>query len=172
MKANELPEGKKVFVDANIFLFNALDDPRYGELSTQFLEKIERGEIKALTNVLVLNEVAFKILMAELSNYSEKINIWIAKKLLKSKETAENAYKPVKKYLTYLKGLEWLEIIEITPKIAFSSVELGERYGLLPSDSFHLATMKELGMKFIVTDDTDFIRVDWATVVELEEGKI
>jgi len=172
MRVNELPEGEKVFVDANIFLFNALDDRRYGGASTQFLEKIEIGEIKALANVLALNEVAFKILMAELSNYSEKFNIWIAKKLLKSKEIAEKVYKPVKTYLAYLDGLEWLEIIEITPKIAFSSVVLGERYGLLPSDSFHLATMKELGMMFIVTDDADFKRVDWAAVVELEEGKI
>ena len=31
--------------------------------------------------------------------------------------------------------------------------------------------MKELEMKFIVTDDADFKRVDWAAVVELEEGK-
>ena len=168
MSVSELPEGEKVFVDANIYLFNALDDPRYGESSTQFLEKIERGEVKAVTNVLVLNEVAFKILMAELSNYSEKFNIWIAKKLLKSKEIADSAYKPVKKYLAYLKGLEWLEIIEITPRIAFSSVEFGQKYGLLPSDSFHLATMKELEMRFIVTDDADFKRVDWATVLELE----
>ena len=48
-----------------------------------------------------------------------------------------------------------------------ASVELGQRYGLLPSDSFHLATMKELEMRFIVTDDADFKRVDLATVVEL-----
>lgn len=168
MRVSELPEGENVFIDANIYLFNALDDPRYGEASTRFLERIERGEIKAVTNVLVLNEVAFKILIAELSNYSEKFNIWIAKKLLKSKEIAENAYKPVKKYLTYLKGLEWLEIVEITPRIAFSSVELGQRYGLLPSDSFHLATMKELEIRFIVTDDADFKMVDWSIVVELE----
>jgi len=160
MRVSELSEGGEVFVDANIYLFNALDDPKYGEASTLFLEKIERGEIKAVTNVLVLNEVAFKILMAERSNYSEKFNIWIAKKLLKSKEIAEKVYKPVKKYQAYLEGLEWLEIKGITPKIAFSSVELGQRYGLLPSDSFHLATMKEFEMKFIVTDDADFKRVD------------
>ena len=58
---SELPEGENVFIDANIYLFNALDDPRYGEASTRFLERIERGEIKAVTNVLVLNEVALKI---------------------------------------------------------------------------------------------------------------
>ena len=43
-----------------------------------------------------------------------------------------------------------------------------QRYGLLPSDSFHLATMKELEIKFILTGDADFKRVDWAAVVELE----
>ena len=115
-----------------------------------------------------LNEVAFKILMAELSNYSEKFNIWVARKLLKSKEVTEKAYRPVKRYITYLRGLEKLEVVGITPRIAFSSIELGERYGLLPSDSFHLATMKEFGIKFIATDDSDFKRVEWAILVELE----
>jgi len=81
---------------------------------------------------------------------------------------AEKAYRPVKKYIAYLKGLEMLEVVGITPRTAFSSVELGERYGLLPSDSFHLATMKEFGIKFIATDDSDFKRVEWAVLVELE----
>jgi len=168
MKVDDLPEEEAVFIDANIFLFHALDEPRYGEASTLFLERVERGEINAVINVLVLNEVAFKILMAELSNYSEKFNIWIARKLLKSEEVAEKAYKPVKKYIAYLKGLERLEVVGITPRIAFSSVEFGERFGLLPSDSFHLATMKELGIKFIATDDSDFKRVEWAVLVELD----
>ncbi len=168
MEVNELPEGEAVFIDANIFIFHVLSDSEYGEASTQLLERVERGEINAVTNVLVLNEVAFKILMAELSNYSEKFNIWVARKLLKSKEVAEKAYRPVKKYITYLKGLEKLEVVGIAPRIAFSSVELGERYGLLPTDSFHLATMKELGIKFIATDDSDFKRVEWAVLVELE----
>lgn len=167
MNVSELPEGQKVFVDANIYLFNALDNRKYGEISTRFLERIEKGEIKAVTNVLVLNEVAFKILIAELSNHSEKFNIWIAKELLKSKEISKNAYKPVKRYMTYLKGLESLEITEITPRIAFSSADLGQRYGLLPSDSYHVATMKELEVKYIVTDDADFKRVEWCTVIEL-----
>jgi hypothetical protein len=42
MKVSELPDGANVFVDANIYLFNALDDPRCGEASTRFLENIER----------------------------------------------------------------------------------------------------------------------------------
>lgn len=168
MKVSEFPEGEEVFIDANLFIFHAWGDSEYGEASTQLLERVERGEINAVTNVLVLNEVGFKILMAELSNYSEKFNIWIARKLLKSKKVAEKAYRPVKKYISYLKGLERLEVVGITPRIAFSSVEFGERYGLLPTDSFHLATMKELGIKFIATDDSNFKRVEWAVLVELE----
>ena len=50
MKVSELPDGENVFVDANIYLFNALDDPRCGEASTRFLENIERGYINAVTN--------------------------------------------------------------------------------------------------------------------------
>ena len=61
MRVSELSEGGEVFVDANIYLFNALDDPKYGEASTLFLEKIEIGEIKAVTNVLVLNEVVIPL---------------------------------------------------------------------------------------------------------------
>ena len=57
MRVSELPKEEKLFVDANIYLFNALDDPRYGETSTQLLEKIERGAIKAVTNVLVLKRL-------------------------------------------------------------------------------------------------------------------
>lgn len=91
------------------------------------------------------------VFIDELTNYSEKFNIWIARK-----------------YITYLRRLERLDVVGITPRTAFSSVEIGERYGLLPSDSFHLATMKERGIKFIVTDNEDFKRVEWAVVVELE----
>ena len=43
MRVSELSEGGEVFVDANIYLFNALDDPKYGEASTLFLAKHPKG---------------------------------------------------------------------------------------------------------------------------------
>ncbi len=48
MNVSELPEEQEVFVDANVYLSNALDNRKYGEISTRFLERIEQGEIKAV----------------------------------------------------------------------------------------------------------------------------
>ena len=54
---------------------------------------------------MVLNELMFKILMAELSNYSQKLNIWVAKKLLKNEEIRAKVYESVEEYINYLKYL-------------------------------------------------------------------
>jgi predicted nucleic acid-binding protein len=45
-----------IFIDANIFLFHAFDDPDYGEAATNFLTAIEEGHIRGVTSPLVLDE--------------------------------------------------------------------------------------------------------------------
>jgi len=35
------------------------------------------------------------------------------------------------------------------------------KYKLKPSDAIHLASMKKVGIKVIVSEDTDFDRVGW-----------
>lgn len=50
-----------IFVDANIFLHNAFATPDKGETVKRFLEKIELTQAQALTSVLVINEVLFKL---------------------------------------------------------------------------------------------------------------
>ena len=87
--------------------------------------------------MFTLNGVAFKILMAELSNYSEKFDVWITRKLLKSKG------------ISPIWWVRNLEVVGITPWIAFPSVDPGRRYGLLPSDPFHLATIREFGINLL-----------------------
>ncbi len=133
------------------------------------MERIENGEITAITSTLVLNELMFKILMAELSNYSQKLNIWVAKKLLKNEEIRAKVYESVEEYINYLKYLENLDIVEITPRISFLSIELGSKYGLLTSDAYHLACMKEHEIKSIATDDTDFKKVEWVEVIDVRK---
>ena len=39
----DLPE--RIFIDANIFIYNALDHPEFGVSCSGFLEKVEKGEI-------------------------------------------------------------------------------------------------------------------------------
>ena len=54
-----------IFIDANIFLFHAFDDDKFGGTATAFLARVENQEIEALTSSLVIDEVLFKILVQE-----------------------------------------------------------------------------------------------------------
>jgi len=68
MLLNNYALEEKIFIDANIFIFNALDDPRFGENATSFLEKVEKGRIKGVITPIVIDEIFFKLLVAEASN--------------------------------------------------------------------------------------------------------
>ena len=53
MHLSDYTTKERIFIDANIFIYNALDDPIYGVNSSIFLKKIEEGE---LNGVIYCNE--------------------------------------------------------------------------------------------------------------------
>jgi len=166
----------KIFVDANIFLFHAFNNIEYGEECTIFLRRIEKGEIIAVINPIIIDETLFKILMAEVSELMSKPSLWDLKKKLKEndKEFIGTIYKPVKEYKGYLTELTYggLTVAELNWKIAVDSVAMGEKYGLLTSDAFHLATMKQNGIKHIATNDSDFDSVEFLTIWKPQQRMI
>jgi len=40
-----IPSGEKVLFDTNIFIYSALDHPRYGDICTNLIYEVESGEI-------------------------------------------------------------------------------------------------------------------------------
>ena len=71
-----------IFIDANIFLFHAFDDPDHGDAATDFLTTIEEGRVRGVTSPLVLDEVFFKILVQEAAAELAKPTIWNIRKAL------------------------------------------------------------------------------------------
>ncbi|TRZ90467.1 MAG: hypothetical protein D4R88_03680 [Methanosarcinales archaeon] len=63
---------ERIFVDANIFIYNALDDP--------------------------MDEVLFKILISEASQHLEKFTLPNLKKEMKKSSFSSKVYKPVREY--------------------------------------------------------------------------
>lgn len=57
----DLPE--PIFIDANLFIDYSLPNPRYGKAVADFIEKVELGEIKAITTPLVISEVSYILLL-------------------------------------------------------------------------------------------------------------
>lgn len=170
MRLGEFAGEERIFIDANIFIYNALDDLTYADDSSDFLNLVETDRIKGVITPLVMDEVLFKILVAEASQHIDKFNIRNLKNELKKAAFSSMVYKPVKEYGEYFKELTYggLEILTIDGGMVEKSIDLGQRYGLLTTDAIPLAAMKKYGIVQIATNDSDFERVDFVKVCKPE----
>ena len=161
MLLSNLAADERIFIDANIFIYNALDDSHYAESCSDFLKQVETNKLKGVITPHVMDEVLFKILIAEASQHIEKFTLPNLKKELKSSGFSSKVYKPVKEYSDYLTELTYggLEILTVNGGIVGRSIDLGLQYGLLTTDAIHLSTMKQYGIVNIATNDSDFEKV-------------
>jgi hypothetical protein len=59
-----LPEGKPVFIDANIFLNAILGNANESAPCVRFLEAVDEDTIHGATSIIVMNEVLHRLLIA------------------------------------------------------------------------------------------------------------
>ena len=94
MHLSDYTTKERIFIDANIFIYNALDDPIYGVSSSIFLKKIEEGELNGVINTFVVDEVLFKILVGKASEYIVKPTMRKIKKRMRELDFSEKVYAP------------------------------------------------------------------------------
>jgi predicted nucleic acid-binding protein len=151
---NSLPNGARVLVDANIFIYylgGASPDCK------AFLRRVALGEIAAHITTVILAETLHRRMMAEA----------VAKNLISPGQ-------PVKKlkanpaiilsltdYITEIEKLLQLPFIITEAALAdiAASHALRRAHGLFVNDSINLACAGRLGISDIVTHDSDFARV-------------
>ncbi|BDC19957.1 PIN domain-containing protein [Acidianus sp. HS-5] len=63
----------KYFVDSNVFVYAKIGDKRYGECSQKVIKSIYEGQIKAITDNVVLLEVANALRKLRVSDIEEEI---------------------------------------------------------------------------------------------------
>jgi len=165
LKLSEYNKSDCIFIDANIFLDYSLPDPKYGKSASDFLEKIELNEIKAVTTPIVLDEVSFIILMYKgsllLETQDRKI---IIKSLKKDKNFSKLCYEMVEEFNEFIACLKGLKIVSVDYKEYKYASELGKKYLLLPSDALHASAMEYNKIYNIATNDGDFERIEGITV--------
>lgn len=131
-----------MYLDANFFVFALLDTGPKGRKASEIQERLTRGEAAAITSVLALDEL-----------------MWVLLKN-KKKELLRTAIEGV--YAT-----PNLTVREVNADVPLVALELMETYGLTPRDAFHVALMKLLGIKAIVSDDRDFDKIKWVQRIKL-----
>ena len=155
----EIVSGTRIFIDANIFLYEIFDHWRYGRLCKNFLEDVNNGKYSGITSVLVCNEVFHRVMIAEVVDNYEiepksaviylKKNWSIVKELKKTWEVASN-----------VRQIKNLKIVDVSVGDFESALTYSKKFGLLSNDSIHLATMERHGIANIATNDPDFERVE------------
>lgn len=153
----------EIFVDANIFTYFALGTTEYQDACTDFLARVERGEVHAVTSDFVLNEVFYALLVGKGSELlaSTKIST-IKKHLLQDAALSETCYKVCRDFWGYLTALQvtGLRIVSVSAHEQEASLHLGSRYLLLPADALHVATCQHHGIRHCATADAHFERID------------
>jgi len=61
-----LPTGTSLLFDTNIFVYWALDHPRFGEACEKLVERVNDSEIAGYIPSVVLNELLHRLMIAEI----------------------------------------------------------------------------------------------------------
>jgi len=126
----------KAFIDANFLIYlNTLRDRDALSLFENFFEEL-LAEHVLFTDILVLDEVLY------VSRSKYKVPYPITIKLLN---------KLIPKYIS---------LTPLTLKEYVKAVEVIERYDLKPSDAIHAATCILNNIKYIVSEDQEFDKVE------------
>lgn len=122
-----------VYLDANVFVFATLATDKLGDASRHILANLQKTDAK--TCCLTVDELAWAV--------------W-------KRADVSTATEACKAVLT----LKDLDIISVEYGDMWEMTREMETWGLRPRDGLHLAIMKRLGEKSIVTEDTHFNEVD------------
>lgn len=156
---DEFTEGR-IYDEANIFLFTALADARYGPSALRFLERASGDEIELLTLTLTVDEVSFVALKAKLE---EKYGVTKNQVLYlkRNPEVVKALASDVNQIVENVLGLTTL--VEVNAPDVQQMRLYVEKFGLLPRDAIHLAVAYRLGLTCMASSDSDFDRVPWLT---------
>ena len=123
-------------------------------------EMVEKGEIKGYTSTLVLDELAYKLLLRKIEDLYGRNPLEV---LRERREAIAQATPYVEEGLNIILGIRGLKILSIGPSHIAYFTEYMKNYSLLPRDALHLTLMISIGCRNIASADKDFDTVPFIT---------
>jgi len=149
----KFPEGVPIFVDANVFHLYLRGPKSLRDKCTALLERVESGEVKGYTSALVLDELAYKLLLRRIEEVQRRNPLEVIEK---NPSAIGESSSYVDEGLSIVLGIRGLEILAIERHHAEKFVAYMRKYSLLPRDALHLSSMMAIGCKDIASTDGDF----------------
>jgi hypothetical protein len=161
MKIAEIASGS-AFIDTNILLY-AYTSTQFAPACEMFLDRVRSGKIRGFVNSTVIDEFFHKLLLTNI--YMEKHLVpRDAIVFLKQNPTVLHEYKQPYALTKELLGNFGLGVLD-TSEVLNDALDISEKYGLLFSDALHAACSCRNRLDYFATNDRDFDRVDFLTVV-------
>ena len=123
-----------LYLDANIFIFAALNTEEYGSKAVSLLKKIQQGEEQAITSALTFDETFWEV---------------------KRNRGLEKALEAGEAMLNFPN----LEIMPADREVVLSALQIIRECNLAPRDAIHAATAIAGKADCIVSTDRHFERV-------------
>ena len=123
-----------LYLDANVFVFAALNKEEYGSKAVSLLKKIQLGEEQAITSALTFDEI-----------------FWAVKK----NRGIEKALESGEAFLNFPN----LNLIPADKSVVSSALQIIRECHLAPRDAIHAATAIAEKADCIISTDADFAKV-------------
>ena len=123
------------FVDSNVFFYAKIFDRVYGGACAGVLDKIERGELEAVTSTLVV---------VELANALRKYGLG----------------DEVRDVVDAVFSLD-MRVFEVDSIDVRTAASIFDEFRVSPYDCVHAAVMKKAGVVDIISADRDFDKIEW-----------
>lgn len=148
---------ESIYIDANIFLYVILRNPQYELSCKTFLERIERGEINGVISPLIIDEVAYKIIVEKLkSTLDVRSNVEILRRLSCNPSLLNVAKPDLLTFLFVIQNYQGMSIKSVLSSTGIRLIENVVNRDLLPRDALHLAILEYHNIKNIATRDDHF----------------
>lgn len=154
MTLDDIPSGSRVFVDSSILIYHFT---RASPQCRGFLARCEAGDLTGVTSVVVVAEVAHRLMIIEAASTGLITGKDLVKKLRARPEL-------VRKLRIYQEQVERIPLmgVDVQPldmATLLRSAEIRRQYGLLVNDSLVVAAVQLLGVDRLASADPDFERV-------------
>lgn len=169
MNLQEIEDGKTVFLDSNIFIYEFSSHEKYGEACLKFLQRVENTDILGVTSVGVLDEVLYKSMLIELSNIESTD---ISEASVGLRDNPQKIQKLERSISNIEKVFEMpVRVLGISEQVFKSGMKNIKKYNLRPHDATILQIMDFYGIENIATNDSDFESVDWLNIFKPSEDQ-
>ena len=162
MLLSEIVDNSNVFIDSNIFIYHLTKFEKFADSCLELFQRVETGKLSGYTSTLVLAELLHRLMFIEASN---KLKL-LPKEILKFLKANPEKITLLTDHLESYNLIErmGITILPVNDKDIEQSNSLKKKYRLFTNDAINLSIMKNNGIIFLCSNDSDFERVDFITL--------